>query len=134
MVFKYRLEFRAGILIGEEAEIAVGERRILTQKHTEFLDDRSETFRKQPWRNETGRHMVTAVIRDHTEIQLRYTVLFDVCKEFGEMGKENAEIVVVGTTLLYNRDAIGHMEVADGLERFVDVLEIIHVHCSLFIR
>lgn len=90
MVFKYRLDFGAGILIGKETDVAVGKRLIPTEKHTEFLDNGNHTFRKQAWSNKTGGHGVPTVIGNHTEIQRRDIMFLDIIKEFGEMGKENA--------------------------------------------
>lgn len=101
MPFKYRLDFGARILIGKEAEIAIGERLIRCEKDAEFLDDRGETFGKQPWGNEGGGQVAGPVIRDHTQVQRLHVVFLDKVKEGGQMGEQNAEIVIVGTALFF---------------------------------
>ena len=86
MPFKYRLDFGASEFVGKEAEIAVGERLIRCKKDAEFLDDRGETFGEQVG-NEGGGYGVSAVIRDHTQVQHGNLVLSDVVEESGEVGE-----------------------------------------------
>ena len=87
MPFKYRLDFGARILIGKEAEIAIGERLIRCEKDAEFFDNRGETFGKQPWGNEGGGQVAGPVIRDHTQIQILNVVLSNVVEESGEVSE-----------------------------------------------
>ena len=101
MPFKYRLDFGACEFVGKEAEIAIGERLIRCKKDAEFLDDRGETFGKQARGNEGGGHGTGPVIRDHTQVQRLHVVFLDKVKEGGQMGEQNAEIVIVGPALFF---------------------------------
>lgn len=101
MPFKYRLDFGTRILIGKEAEIAIGQCLIRCEKGAEFFDDCGETFGKQPWSNEGGGQVAGPVIRDHTQVQRLHVVFLDKVKEGGQMGEQNAEIVIVGPALLF---------------------------------
>ena len=112
------LDFRAGVFVGKEAEIAVTERLIRREKHAEFLDDRGQPFCEQSRCNQAGGYGISDVVGDHTQVQGLNTVLRNIVKESGEMGKENADMVVVGTGLVSQRDTwyLGtvRVEVADG--------------------
>ena len=121
------LNLCAGVFIGKEAEIAVAERLIRREKHAEFLHDCGKTFREQTGRDEAGGHGKGTVVGDDTQVQGLNLVFRDIVKESGEMRKENADVVVVGTGLLAKRDAwyLGrvHVEVADGC-----------LHCILHLK
>lgn len=118
MLLEYILDFGARILIGEEPEVAIGERLISTEKDAEFLEDRGETFGKETGCNQGGGGVVAAIIRNHTQVQIRHVVLLDKVKEFREMGKENAEIFIVGTAFPSKRDTRLYVEVLDGLHGY----------------
>jgi hypothetical protein len=121
------LNLCAGVFLGKEAEIAVAERLIRREKHAEFLHDCGKTFREQTGRDEAGGHGKGTVVGDDTQVQGLNLVFRDIVKESGEMRKENADVVVVGTGLLAKRDAwyLGcvHVEVADGC-----------LHCILHLK
>jgi hypothetical protein len=130
------LNLCASVFIGKEAEIAVAERLIRREKHAEFLHDCGKTFREQTGRHEAGGHGKGTVVGDDTQVQGLNLVFRDIVKESGEMRKENADVVVVGTGLLAKRDAwyLGrvHVEVADGCLHCILHLKIAHCFAYRF--